>query len=52
MAKMFHDDVCAELMGGLPGMGADFQYLAEGAKCVSSCLGGVIRTRIGDDDNP
>jgi len=49
---MFHDGRCAELMRDLPGSGGDFQDLTEGAERVSSCLGGVIRAGVSDDDDP
>ena len=49
---MFNHDACAELMGGLRGPGADFQNLAEGAECDSSCLGGVIGAGVGDYHDP
>jgi hypothetical protein len=49
---MFHDGSRAELMRGLPGTRGDFQDLTEGAERVSSCLGGVIRAGVSDDDDP
>ena len=52
LAKMFHEGGSAELMRGLRGTAADFQNLTEGAERVSSCLGSVIRARVGDDDDP
>jgi len=39
-------------MCGLAGPGGDFQHLTERAKRLSGHLGGVVRARIGDDDNP
>lgn len=42
-AKMLHHDSCAQLMGGLRGLSADFQDLAKRAERVSSRLGSVIR---------
>ena len=52
LAKVFHHDCGTQLICGLPGMGADFQHLAECAQSVSSCLSRVIRARVGDDDDP
>jgi hypothetical protein len=52
VAKMFNHDAYAELMRGLPGPGADFQNLAEGAECDSSCFGGVICACVGDYHDP
>jgi len=49
---MFHDGRCAELMRGLLGMRGDFQHLAEGAECFSSCLGGVVGAGVGDHHDP
>jgi hypothetical protein len=49
---MLHDDARADLMRGLPGVGTDFQDLAEGAKRLSGYLGRVIRARVGDDNDP
>jgi hypothetical protein len=39
-------------MCGLRGTGADFQHVTERTQRLSGHLGGVIRARIGDDDNP
>ena len=52
VAKMFHDGACAELMRGLPGMGADLQHLTEGAQRFSGYLGCVIRTGVRDHGDP
>ncbi len=52
LAKMFHEGGGAKLMRGLRGTAADFQDLTEGAQRVPSCLGSVIRARVGDNDDP
>jgi hypothetical protein len=52
MAKMFHDSACANLMGRLGGTCGNFQYFTERADCVSSHLGGRIRTRVSHHDDP
>jgi hypothetical protein len=39
-------------MCGLAGTGGDFQHLTERPERYAGYLGGVIRARIGDDDNP
>lgn len=49
---MFHHDCCTQLICSLPRVGADFQHLAKRAKAVSSRLSGVMRARVGDDDDP
>ena len=52
LAKMVHHDSCAQLIGGLRGLSADFQDLAKRAERVSSRLGSVIRARVGDHHDP
>jgi hypothetical protein len=49
---MIHDGGCTDLVGCLPGMGGELQYLAERAKRFSGFLGGVIRTSVRDHHDP
>jgi len=39
-------------MRGLAGTGGDFQHLTERPQRKAGYLGGVIRARVGNDDNP
>jgi len=52
MPKMFQDGARADQMGHLLGMRGNLQDLAEGAERIAGDLGGCIRARIGDHDDP
>jgi len=52
IVEVFDDGACANSMSCLQGACRDFQHFAKSADGVSSHLGGGVRTRVSNHDDP